>query len=78
MRENVHVRAYRGVGGGGGMAVEMLVFQKILRAWQMYDPLFWKISTLKIQKYLTNVPKAFTKTSVKNSIKGERLQNFNV
>ena len=34
MRENVHVRAYRGVGGGGGwlMAVEMLVFQKILRA----------------------------------------------
>ena len=38
-----------GLGGGeGGMAVEMLVFQKILRAWQMYDPLFWKISTLKI------------------------------
>ena len=75
MREDFHVRAYRGDVGG---EVEMLVFQKILSAWKMNDPLFWKTSTLKIQKYLTNVPKTFTKTSVKKSINGERLQNFKV
>ena len=36
MREDFHVRAYRGDVGG---EVEMLVFQKILSAWKMNDPL---------------------------------------
>ena len=44
----------------------------------MNDPLFWKIFTLKIQKHHTNVPKTLKKTSVKHSIKGVRLQNFNM
>ena len=76
MREDFHVRAYRGDVGGGGRNVSFSEnFKCVKNEW---SALFWKTSTLKIQKYLTNVPKTFTKTSVKKSINGERLQNFKV